>query len=415
MPEIIVKLGDNIVQKNFFVNEDMHIGRAPDNEIVIENLAISRSHAVIHCQNGKYILNDMGSSNGSYVNGVRVKKTQIVDRDVISIGKYKLYFYDQNNIQRDQANALADVDRTMLVEASAQPTLEIVKGKQKGQCFDLNSYQTTIGRGSDNDIRLQDWFVSKQHARIEQRDGEYFIVDLDSWRHTYLNGRMVEEAMIHEGDEIQLGPTVAIKFKIEELITESSNNARVPVELEPEGAGDLPDPEQPASRSEEDEAEEEAPEAQLEGLVENMADASVQAAAEALDQQAEDAGRGADTSQGAINVPSFEDPTAEEGPEQPGETGPAEEDASEGNRSGGEAPPPATQPEPAPDTPPVDPAHHGSPAAPSDPQEKDLSQAAQEQHNEIAIWERALRNKSPLIRKQAARRLKQLTGRDYDH
>src|SRR5215208_4026676 len=95
MPEIIVKLGDSIVQKNIFVKETIRIGRIPDNEIVVENLAVSRHHAVIEFSDGRYILSDLESSNGCFVNGVRVKKTELQDRDVITIGKHKLYFYDQ--------------------------------------------------------------------------------------------------------------------------------------------------------------------------------------------------------------------------------------------------------------------------------------------------------------------------------
>ena len=87
MPEIIVKLGDSIVQKNIFVKESIRIGRVPDNEIVVENLAVSRYHGIIDYEDGRYILTDLDSSNGTFVNGVRIKKTELQDRDVITIGK----------------------------------------------------------------------------------------------------------------------------------------------------------------------------------------------------------------------------------------------------------------------------------------------------------------------------------------
>src|SRR5436190_22828932 len=116
MPEIIVKLGDNVVQKYFFMNEPMRVGRAPDNEIAIENLAISRNHAMVSSDNGRYYVEDLGSSNGTFVNGARVKRSEIADRDVISIGKHKLFFYDLKAAREvSRRPSLADADSTMLV------------------------------------------------------------------------------------------------------------------------------------------------------------------------------------------------------------------------------------------------------------------------------------------------------------
>ena len=121
MPEIIVKLGDNIVQKYFFVKEPISVGRTEDNQIVIENLAVSRNHARIDYDGEQYTIEDLGSSNGTFVNGVRIRKTEVIDRDVISIGKHKLFFYNQhatNNVRRPVIDA---ADRTMLMDMTPVP------------------------------------------------------------------------------------------------------------------------------------------------------------------------------------------------------------------------------------------------------------------------------------------------------
>lgn len=75
MPELIVKLGDSIVHKYFFDKDVLSIGRAKDNDIVIENLSVSRNHARIRRVDNKFILTDLNSANGTYVNNVRVSKT----------------------------------------------------------------------------------------------------------------------------------------------------------------------------------------------------------------------------------------------------------------------------------------------------------------------------------------------------
>ncbi len=230
MPEIIVKLGANIVQKYFFVKEALSVGRAPENEIVIENLAVSRKHAVVEFDGEKYLIGDQGSSNGTFVNGVKVKKTDLVDKDVITIGKHKLYFYDQR--PADQLKAHPSLSEgTMVVEQKRYAELIVSKGRQKGQTFMVPEGTTQIGRGSENDIRLTDWFVSKKHALIEWHQPEFVIRDEGSWRHTTVNGEAVEEASLRDGDIIQLGPTVQLTFRLHETLQEVRPGVRQPVEM----------------------------------------------------------------------------------------------------------------------------------------------------------------------------------------
>src|SRR5436309_3057222 len=100
MPEIVLKLGDTVLQTIVFDKDIMSVGRSRDNDVVVENLSVSRNHARIRRQNGKYVLTDLNSANGTYVNGVRVSKTEIVDDDVISIGKHRMQFV--NKVMSDE-------------------------------------------------------------------------------------------------------------------------------------------------------------------------------------------------------------------------------------------------------------------------------------------------------------------------
>jgi len=90
MPEIIVKLGEAVVQKYSFDKEAMRVGRGRDNDIVLENLQVSRNHAEIRKENDRFVLVDLQSANGTFINGVRVSKTEILDNDVVAIGKHQL-------------------------------------------------------------------------------------------------------------------------------------------------------------------------------------------------------------------------------------------------------------------------------------------------------------------------------------
>lgn len=228
MPEIIVKLGDEVKQKYYLYKDSVSIGRAPENEIAIENLAVSRRHAEIVKENGSYVIEDLNSANGTFVNGVQVTRTEIQDKDVIGIGKHKLYFYNQ------QVAPMQMVEKTMLVTrpATTKATLRIVKGKQKDQLFELSKVENRIGRAADNEIRLGDWFISKHHAEIVRRGMVYVVRDLGSWRHTYVNGQIVDEQVLKPGDEVQFGPKIAMVFEVADGTAAREGSGRKPVELE---------------------------------------------------------------------------------------------------------------------------------------------------------------------------------------
>ena len=82
MPELTLKLGDSVIERYVFDKDVVSLGRSRDNDIVVENLAVSRNHARVKRQSGKFVLTDLNSANGTYVNGVRISKTEIVDGDV---------------------------------------------------------------------------------------------------------------------------------------------------------------------------------------------------------------------------------------------------------------------------------------------------------------------------------------------
>lgn len=229
MPEIIIKLGDNVVHKYFIDKNYVTIGRSPENEISIENLAVSREHAAISKTGGQYFVEDLNSANGTFVNGVRISKTEILDKDIVSIGKHRLHFYHQ---RKAAAPAPDLAQKTMLVDTSSRvvPHLRVIDGKQEDRIFPLAKVEMRIGRAQDNDIRLNDWFVSKHHALIVRKGMIYEIRDLASWRHTLVNGKIVTEETLQPGDEIKFGPKSTVIFELEQA-SGHREGGRVPVEL----------------------------------------------------------------------------------------------------------------------------------------------------------------------------------------
>jgi hypothetical protein len=88
------------------------------------------------------------------------------------------------------------------------PSLTALEGAWQGSLFRLRRGQLSIGRGDKNDIPLEEARVSRQHAAIVYRDGQYLLVDRDSQQGTYVNGQPVSQAVLRPGDRIQIGSSL---------------------------------------------------------------------------------------------------------------------------------------------------------------------------------------------------------------
>jgi len=387
MPELIVKLGENIVHKYFFDKDVLSVGRARDNDIVIENLSVSRNHARIRQVDDKFILTDLNSANGTYVNNVRINKTELEHEDIITIGKHKIHFLNKVLSDEQIISDAFGAERTMIVDKTPMAHLSVSKGKQQGQDYKITKIETFIGRSSDNDIRLHDWFVSKKHAMILRQGQNFFIKDLKSWRGTMVNGKFTKEAQLKDGDNLQFGSTI-ITFHTAGEEEPLKIASRVPKELVEE---DIRAPVPEMSETSEKEAEE-APvaapveeamsfEEQLKAEEKEVAD--MQAAWESIAEEE--------------MVPSEEEeiiPLEEE-------FLPAEE------LVGAEIQTSVEEEE----------EEFHQPPGPGTAVESEVLENLPEgvDPNEAKIWLRALHNPSRVIRKNAAAFLKKITGKDYDY
>ncbi len=389
MPEIIVKLGDNVVYRYSFDKDIISVGRSRDNDIVIENLSVSRNHARIRNQDGKYILTDLNSANGTLVNGMRVTKTEIQDQDVITIGKHTLEFLTKVLSEEQVISDAFGSDRTMIVDKAPTGCLTVIKGKQKEQEFKINKYETYIGRASNNDIRLHDWFVSKRHAVIIRQGKSFFAKDLGSWKGTLVNGKYTKEVQLFDNDTLQFG-TTQLSFHLEEEEV-SKITGRVPQELVYEGKAAGSEEEAMVGVGEGMETEhdnEPEPDLQMgfERLDEDMEVAKVPEG-EMIAQEMEPISDEVRTQQ-VVREESEEELALQEAESKEEEIG-EKIYVSEGLSS--ETVEPYAE----------EPADSASP-----PPGVDME--------EIRMWEKALQNKSAVIRNQAAKMLKKLTGREYE-
>jgi pSer/pThr/pTyr-binding forkhead associated (FHA) protein len=215
MPKLVLSL-DGVALKDVPIAKDRTtIGRRSHNDLVIDNLAVSGEHAVMVRSGDDYFIEDLGSTNGTTVNGQPIKKHLLHSGDVIDIGKYRLRFLADSG----DAAAGADIDidtsqplkrefygaspATIPVRQPSSPPTEpapasavirILSGANAGRELPLVKALTTIGR------------PGYQVAVITRRPSGYFIAHVEGDIFPTLNGMNIGSAAhtLKDRDVIEL-------------------------------------------------------------------------------------------------------------------------------------------------------------------------------------------------------------------
>lgn len=111
MPKMIVSIDGVVIKEVQLTKDRTSLGRRPYNDIVIDNLAVSGEHAVFQMSGNEVYLEDLNSTNGTYVNGKAVKKQLLQNTDTVEIGKYKIKYVNEA--------ASAGFEKTMLIKAGS--------------------------------------------------------------------------------------------------------------------------------------------------------------------------------------------------------------------------------------------------------------------------------------------------------
>ena len=115
MAKLILSLDGQLIKEFTLSKERTTIGRKPHNDIQIDNLAVSGEHAIIMTILNDSFLEDLGSTNGTLVNGQPVKKHFLQSSDTVEIGKYKLKYMNETPASMSQA----EFEKTMVLRAPA--------------------------------------------------------------------------------------------------------------------------------------------------------------------------------------------------------------------------------------------------------------------------------------------------------
>lgn len=191
MAKIIVTFNGLVQQEITISKSRLTIGRRPSNDIVIDHLTVSGQHAAIDTSsNGSFVL-DLGSTNGTMVNGQPIKKHLLQDDDVIDIGKYKLRF------QVEQSGKQTFVPEPGQVQAVAvdkpRVKIKVMNGNNAGKELNLVKAVTTIGSPGTQVIAITQQGKNYVIAQVEG-DAEATVntVSIKDKPHTLKHADMIE-------------------------------------------------------------------------------------------------------------------------------------------------------------------------------------------------------------------------------
>jgi len=230
MARLVLSLDGQVMAEYNMNKERYTIGRLPDNDIRIDNAAVSGHHSLIINILNDSFLEDLNSTNGTYVNGKLIKKHALQHGDVITVGHHQLRFVEDDEAQDE-------FEKTMVIQPSARPVekvrsaaevadkaspslsataknralvaadgtatalkkakLQVLSGAFAGRELELNKALTTLGR------------PGVQVAAITRRAEGYFIVHVDSGKSEdfpLVNGSPIgaQATRLNDNDVIQL-------------------------------------------------------------------------------------------------------------------------------------------------------------------------------------------------------------------
>ncbi len=174
------------------------IGRAPGNDLYLDyDLQVSSRHAVITMEGRRYFIEDLGSTNKTYVNGMKIDvKIELNSGDEIKIGNMTFTF-------------IHDSDKRVSGERFSYGKFVCYREGRGEVVFFIDRNTVSIGRAPGNDICLDsDPQVSSRHAMVTVQGNICFIEDLGSTNKTYVNGIKIDvRTELKENDEIKIGNT----------------------------------------------------------------------------------------------------------------------------------------------------------------------------------------------------------------
>jgi len=221
---LVFKSGANAGQTIPVSGTATSIGRGSENDVVVDDQGASRQHAEITFAGGTFQLTDMGSAGGTLVEGSAAAATvPLPSGTEVKIGGTELVFMQGEGtaagVPAASGPPAGGAAATMAMEAPKETLmawLAVTAGPAKGGTCQINVGETTIGRGEDTDLRVNDAAVSRHHALIIGDDKGMKVLDLGSAGGTTVNGKELSGRKLSSTSVIAVGQTEMMLVGVEQ-------------------------------------------------------------------------------------------------------------------------------------------------------------------------------------------------------
>lgn len=228
--KIAVRFSGKLIDTHEFDKDQVTIGRAPDCDVVIDNLGVSRVHAQIERTGDVYVLRDLKSNNGTYVRGEKIQRHNLNNEDEFFLGKHSITFFCEEHgthwdeedsshteVYTKKAEAERDIQgMTMSIDERDLALMQIKKQAVLAAYLSVTGAsgvrqhtpitKTAMFFGNDPkcDYHIDGWFVSKRHVLLLREDTGFRLIQLGSKRPPKVNGVEVDDRKLKHGDVIEV-------------------------------------------------------------------------------------------------------------------------------------------------------------------------------------------------------------------
>jgi hypothetical protein len=231
MSRLVLRFENAMLKEVPLGTQPVTIGRAPDNDIHIDNLAVSNYHARVYVEAGSLVVEDLNSLNGSFLNDIRIERAMLKDGDTILIGKHEIRVDQMHDVAvpadglrkapapRVNETMILDTEerRKLLEMASAAgersqlsperlliPTLTVLHGRTDQKEYRIAGKLTVIGHSKMATVQLRGWFAPEIAAQINKHEDGFYLGRGD--RVPKINGVSIHGlTKLNDGDVIEVG------------------------------------------------------------------------------------------------------------------------------------------------------------------------------------------------------------------
>lgn len=229
MLQILLKFNKSVLKVFQSDKTEVTIGRNMKNDLQIDNLAVSNFHARINRSPDKYFIEDLNSTNGTYINEEKITRCELRDGDTASIGKHSLTFLLDGGTNAGAGKRLSDLEmeKTMMLDTEKQRELEkksepyfpeaparlkVLEGETSQSEYQLTERLTEIGKGERSQVKLKGLLAPKNLAYITRDPQGYALIPGDRAGKLRLNGVTIDKGMALKNNDVIDAGKVKFQF-----------------------------------------------------------------------------------------------------------------------------------------------------------------------------------------------------------